>query len=116
MEVFIETVYALKQMIFTVAFFASLVLSIYFVTNARSKERLFRLEKGLELPKPLNLNLLVLKFAFVAIGTAVGILVGYGIFILFGLPEPVSYMSMILLFGGIALIVQHMVFRKNAND
>lgn len=116
MEVFIETIYALKQVIFTVAFFTSLALSIYFVTNARSKERLFRLEKGLELPKPLNLNLLVLKFAFVAIGVAVGILSGYGIFIVFGLPEPVSYWSMVLLFGGTALIVQHMVFRKNAND
>ena len=87
MEVFIETIYALKQVIFTITFFASLVLSIYFATNARSKERLFLLEKGLELPKPLNLNLLVLKFAFIAIGTAVGILAGYEIFIFLGCPN-----------------------------
>ena len=74
------------------------------------------IEKGLALPAPINLNQLFYKLAFILIGTSIGILVGYGLTRSLILPEPISYLSMILLFSGLSIVVHQLMFGSSSKE
>jgi ribose/xylose/arabinose/galactoside ABC-type transport system permease subunit len=50
-----------------------------------------------------------LKFGMLAVGVAIGLLIGSIIAEMTNLPEEVAYFSMIFLFGGLALIINHFI-------
>ena len=109
-------IYAIKNMLFYVGFFTTFTFTVYFLSKARSAERQLMIEKGLTLPKPIDLNQLLFKFAFILIGTSVGILVGYALVRALLLPEPIGYTSMILLFSGLGIIVHQLIFSSSKHE
>jgi Sec-independent protein secretion pathway component TatC len=97
-----------------IALFSAMVLSLYFFLKARNQERLAIIEKGLyNSVKPARKPFSSLKIGIFLIGDALGIFVGYILFKYTTINGVVSFFSMILLFGGIALIVNHLIERKN---
>lgn len=57
-----------------------------------------------------------LKYGVLAIGLAIGILVGNILDAYTGLNEEVSYFSMIFLFGGLALLVFYAIAKKQEKE
>jgi len=93
--------------------FASIFGIFYVFLTTRNKERLSMIEKGADASMFLTRKgdrgntYYTLKFGMLAVGIAIGLLVGSIIAETTNLPEEVAYFSMIFLFGGISLIVNH---------
>jgi hypothetical protein len=97
------------------SFFAAVTLSLYFYFRARNRERLAMIEKG----KDLDLSKMkfsngnkywAFKLGLFFIGIALGALMGNVLETNFPrMAEPVAYISMIFLFGGIALVIGNLV-------
>lgn len=93
------------------AFFAAVVLILYFYFRARNRERMAIIEKGTDLDlskmKFENGNkYFAPKAGLFFIGIALGTLVGNILEnLLPGIEEAVAYLSSIFLFGGIALVL-----------
>jgi len=102
------------------SFFALVFGSLYIFFTTRNKERLALIEKGAdpELFKtkadPSSGNR-TFKTGLFFIGIALGILAGYFIAEA-GMQETPAYFSMIFLFGGIALVVSHLIKNKNQQN
>ena len=56
-----------------------------------------------------------LKFGMLFAGIALGILIGYLLKVRFGMEEEVAFLSMVFLFGGLSLIVNHMIDKGYKN-
>jgi hypothetical protein len=84
----------------------------YIYITARNKERLALIEKG-ETPDLFKTNsgFRSLKLGLFLIGVAIGVIAGYflkeG-----GMDEGPAFLSMIFLFGGIALVITHFLEKK----
>jgi hypothetical protein len=94
----------------TLAFFVALVLAIRYITDARSKEKMALIDKGVDLSiiysKKDHRNT-ALKVGMFLVGIAVGLLLGNLLEEFTGINAVISYFSMTLLFGGASLILFH---------
>lgn len=105
------------DLLIPISFFAAVVLSLYFYFRARNKERLAMIEKGKDLDVSkmkwgANNKHWPLKTGLFFIGIAIGLLVGYVLETNLDIVEPVAYLSMIFLFGGIALVIGNLIKMK----
>ncbi len=96
------------------------ILGIVYLSN-RKKERMAIIERGLDPGKYLDNKTsrgLSLKYGLLLIGVALGILIGNILSVtesFIEVPEA-AYFSMIFLFGGLALVINHFLARKQANE
>ena len=108
----------MEEIIIPITLFASIFGIIYVFYMTRNKERLAMIEKGMDVSllnkRQGNRSILsywVIKVGFLMVGLALGIVVGSlaanGL-----MGEDEAYPSMILLFGGLALIASYFVEKK----
>ncbi|MFB6306717.1 MAG: DUF6249 domain-containing protein [Flavobacteriales bacterium] len=103
-----------------VSCFAMIFGIIYVIYTTRNKERMALIEKG-ESAEIFNQGrkseISGLKFGMLAIGIGLGVLFGYMFESMTQVSEEVAYFSMIFLTGGIALVLYHLITKKNdVND
>jgi hypothetical protein len=105
----------MPEVIIPVSLFASIFGMVYLYLITRNKERLAMIEKGMDvslLSKRQGgqspINYWVIKIGFLMIGLALGIIMG-SLAQNIGMNEEQAYPSMILLFGGLALIVSYFI-------
>lgn len=105
--------------------FFGMVFGIYYMYfTTRNRERLALIEKGADASlfntgkepsqagNTFSRIFSVLKIGLFLIGTGLGVLAGY-LVSMAGMEEGAAYPSMILLFGGIGLVVYHLLSRRN---
>ena len=102
--------------IISVVLFVVIGLSWYFYLQARTKERLACIEKGMDVmprqSKPANKRKTSFTIGLFMIGISLGLLIGYLLKNL-GVDEDPAYFSMILLFGGLSLVIANLIkFKK----
>jgi len=97
--------------------FSSIFGVFYVYLNTRNKERLSLIEKGADASlfatKKDHRSNLTLKIGMLAVGIGVGILIGSLLESYTTLDEEVAFPSMIFLFGGLFLIVNAMIEKKD---
>ncbi len=81
----------------------------------KRKERLMLIEKGTNPPEikseiPFFSSF---KFGLFFIGIGVGVLIGNILAVTTALEHEVAYFSMVFLFGGLALVIHHVIDKKN---
>jgi len=107
----------MEEILIPIAMFAAIFGILYVFFTTRNKERLSMIEKGVDasmfLTKKQNKGY-TLKFGMLAVGVAIGLLVGSIIAENTNLPEEVAYFSMIFLFGGAFLIANHFIEEKKS--
>jgi len=100
--------------------FSSIFGIVYVFLNTRNKERLSLIEKGADASlfasKRNYKSNLTLKFGMLAVGIGVGILIASILDTYTVLDEEVAYPSMIFLFGGLFLVANAMIEKKDKND
>ncbi len=100
--------------------FSSIFGIVYVFLNTRNKERLSLIEKGADASlfasKRNYKSNLTLKFGMLAVGIGVGILIASILDTYTVLDEEVAYPSMIFLFGGLFLVANAMIEKKEQND
>ena len=89
------------------------VLFVFFTT--RNKERMLMIEKGAD-PSTFHRNYsrIGIKIGLMAVGVALGVMVGQLISHTTKMDIEPATMSMIFLFGGIGLIIEHFLARKES--
>lgn len=111
-----------EDVIVPVAFFAMIFGIIVLVTYYRNKrmERTALIASGRdasifsEEEKKSKIN--SLKYGIFLIGIAIGFIVGDSLAVKGVMTEGVSYISMVLLFGGISLLVFYLLVRKKGKE
>jgi hypothetical protein len=106
-----------------IAFFATVFGIVYLFLSTRSKERMALIEKGADASlfntgkdsKSLgwNWSKFTLKMGMLAMGIALGILVGAILSNMGFLDEDAMYPSMIFFFGGLSLVLFYLIDRKS---
>ena len=108
----------MEEIIIPIVLFGSIFGIVYIYLMTRNKERMSMIEKGMDMSLFVKkhgdeapMKYWVIKIGFLMIGIALGILVGSlasnGL-----MSEDQAYPSMILLFGGMALVASYFVERK----
>jgi len=101
--------------IFVTAIIFGFVYNIIFIL-VRKSERMAMLEKGVDasffITKP-QTSQQALKFGLLFIGVAIGILLGSILSATTVLPEEAAYFSMIFLFGGLGLVINYFIEKKD---
>ncbi len=108
-----------EEIIIPIALFGSIFGIFYLYITARNKERLSMIEKGADasmFATKRNYYSMTLKIGMLLVGVALGILMGSLLDEYTSLPEEVGYFSMIFLFGGIALIANSIMDKKEASN
>jgi hypothetical protein len=107
------------EIIVPLALFATIFGIVYVVISAVNKEKLALIEKGLDASIFQNKDKFsthgrynALKFGLLLIGVALGLLLGNVLESYTEIQEEVAYFSMILLFGGIALLLYYAIMKK----
>lgn len=113
------TFYPLFKALSWLGFFAAITISWVFYLKARNKERIALIEKGMDVPDAFK----KVKFPWLKIGIIIiGICVGAALAVLSAIffPERVNgeYRFILLIlsglfFGGISMIIAHLIDRKN---
>jgi hypothetical protein len=102
--------------IFDVLMAAVVFSAIYGVIKllVRRKERLTMIEKGTNMPeiKGEEFSFSSLKFGIFFIGIGLGVLAANILALTTTLEKEVAYFSMIFLFGGLALVLHHLIEGK----
>lgn len=97
--------------------FASIFGVFYIFLSTRNKERMALIEKGADASlfqtKKTHRSNLTLKFGMLAVGIGIGILVASLIETYTVMDEEVAYPSMIFLFGGLFLVANAMIEKKD---
>jgi hypothetical protein len=97
--------------------FSSIFGVFYVFLSTRNKERLALIEKGADASlfatKTNHRTNLTLKFGMLAVGIGVGILIASILESYTTMDEEVAYPSMIFLFGGLFLIANAMIEKKD---
>ena len=100
--------------------FASLFAVIYVFLNTRNKERMALIEKGADASlfatKKKSFRNITMKIGMLAVGIGVGILMGSILDSYTVLDEEVAFPSMIFLFGGLFLVGNAMIEKKEQMD
>ena len=100
--------------------FSSIFGIIYVFLTTRNKERLSLIEKGADASlfasKKNYKSNLTLKFGMLAVGIGVDILIASILDTYTVLDEEVAYPSMIFLFGGLFLVANAMIEKKENNN
>jgi ABC-type Fe3+-siderophore transport system permease subunit len=105
----------LTGIIISLGFFTMIVLSIYFYTRARNRERIAMIEKGADLSKFYNKpnEHQLFKNGLFLMGIALGLFMGFSLTKIFlTIDDKVAYISMILLFGGLSKILYYPISAK----
>lgn len=91
---------------------------IVLLRRMENQERLKMIEKGMDLnlPKKESNSGTAIKFALVAMGVGVGLLVGNLLDVYTALVDDVCYFSMIFLFGGIGLFAANKLVENKKNQ
>jgi len=111
----------LGEIIVPIVLFGMVFGIVYVALAARNKERMALIEKGADAsifakPKSAGSGKWALKLGILAIGIAIGVLVG-NLLETAGMNEEVSYPASIFLFGGAALVAAYFISRKiNGNS
>ena len=108
----------LTGIITTLGFFVAIVLSIKYISTARNKEKMALIEKGVDLTeiyRKKDHRNVTLKGGMFLVGVAMGLFVGYFLSAVTSINGVVSYISMILLFGGASLILFHWYNNKQSD-
>lgn len=111
----------METVIAFIAFFATVFGIMYVFYTTRNKERLALIEKGADATLfntgkewKISWNKFTLKIGMLAVGIALGILVGAMMTNAGMLDEDVNFSSMIFMFGGLSLILFYVIDRKPA--
>lgn len=103
-----------RDAIVSIGAFAAIFGIIYVYLVTRHRERMGMLERGVEV-SPFNsikiMNAQTLKYGMLLAGLAIGILMG-GVLKNYGLEKNTSYLSMTFLFGGLSLIANYLIVKK----
>lgn len=112
----------MEGVISSIAFFATFFGVMYIFFTTRNKERMALIEKGADASlfntgkegtrNPVNWGKITLKFGMFLMGIALGIIVGALLSQSGVLNEGANYVSMILLFGGLSLVLFYVIDRK----
>jgi hypothetical protein len=105
------------DIIVPVVLFLTIGLSFYFFLQARTKERLACIEKGLDVMprqrKIVNGRKPLFTLGLFMIGISLGLIIGYFLSENLGIQTQTAYFSMILLFGGLSLVISNLIkFKK----
>lgn len=89
-------------------------IMIIFIRRYENKEKMAMIEKGIDpgTAKPPHRSSGGLKFALIAIGAGIGLLIGNFLEVTTQIEEEVAYFSMIFLFGGLGLLIAHFIIEK----
>lgn len=105
------------EMFVPLSMFACVFGIWYVYLTTRNRERMAMIEKGADptlFRNPVRFGRSSLKFGLLFVGVAIGILMGAILdATIEGLREEAANFSMIFLFGGLALIVFHLVDKKS---
>ena len=103
-----------RDLIVSLAAFAGIFGIFYVFIMTRYRERMSMLEKGVDPSTFTSKNPIsfTLKFGMVSVGIAIGILTGSLLYANLPLGESEAYLSMIFLFGGIALILNYLIDKR----
>jgi len=100
--------------------FSSIFGIFYVWISTRNKERMALIEKGADASlfatKRRNFTNLTLKFGMLAVGIGTGILIGSLLSTYTALDEEVAFPSMIFLFGGLFLVGNAFIEKKDKSD
>ncbi|OIO12530.1 MAG: hypothetical protein AUJ53_02030 [Flavobacteriaceae bacterium CG1_02_35_72] len=102
----------IEEVLIPLIVFSSIFGVFYVFLTTRNKERLSMIEKGADASMFLTKKQdkgYTLKFGMLAVGVAIGLLVGSIIAETTTLPEQIAYVSMTFLFGGAFLIGNHYI-------
>jgi len=108
-----------EEIFIPLTFFAALFGIFYVYITARNKERLSMIEKGADasmFSTKRKYYAMTLKIGMLLVGISLGILIGSFIDEYTTLPEEVGYFSMIFLFGGVALITNALMEKKESKE
>jgi hypothetical protein len=107
---------SINELLIPIAVFALLFGVFYLYINARHKQRMALIEKGADASiffsdKPrASGKYWTLRLGMFFSGLAIGTLLGF-LLTLLGVVEPVAYLSMIFLWGGLGLILFYILFK-----
>jgi hypothetical protein len=109
----------MEGIVIPVSFFLMVFAIVYVAVTTRNKERMLMLEKGVDPklfavePKPVRVSgYLTFKWGLFLIGLAIGLFVAALLDQFSELPETAMYFSMILFFGGLALVIAYLLRGK----
>jgi hypothetical protein len=112
----------MEGLIASIGFFATVFGVFYIFIVTRNKERMALIEKGADASLfntgkgvtrvPTNWGKITLKFGMFLVGIALGIVIGALLSQAGVLNEGANYLSMILLFGGLSLVLFYVIDRK----
>ena len=107
----------MEEVLIPLIVFSSIFGMVYVYLNTRNKERLSLIEKGADASlfatKKNYKSNLTLKFGMLAVGIGIGILIASLLESYTILDEEVAYPSMIFLFGGLFLVANAMIEKKD---
>jgi hypothetical protein len=100
------------EFLIPIACFAMVFGIVYLLV--RRKERLAMIEKGMDLQslEPKRMAPSSLKWGMLFVGIGLGILIGRILAFYTRLGEPEAFFSMVFLFGGVSLILYHLLAAK----
>jgi len=106
----------MEGIVIPLSFFLMVFAIVYISLTTRNRERMAMIEKGVDpkifTPEPRNLKVSqysTFKWGLFMIGLAVGLFVGALFDKYADLPEGPMYISLILVFGGLALIIAYLL-------
>ena len=108
-----------EEVLIPIVFFGAIFGIFYLYITARNKERLSMIEKGADasmFATKRKYYAMTLKIGMLLIGISLGILIGSLIDEYTSLPEEVGYFSMIFLFGGLALVINALMEKKESKE
>ena len=103
----------MEEILIPIAMFAMIFGIVYITATIRNRERMALIEKGAD-PKLFSSQKKygALRFGMLAVGVAIGLLIGNMLATNTTLDEEIAHFSMILLFGGSGLIASHFIVRR----
>ncbi|HOF54447.1 MAG TPA: hypothetical protein PLD74_01565 [Prolixibacteraceae bacterium] len=109
----------MEPIVISVSFFLTVFAIVYVIFSTRHKERMAMIEKGADPrlfkrePRTFKTNeYLTFKWGLFMIGSAIGILAGALLELYSEFPSGACYFSMILIFGGLALVASYLLRGK----
>jgi hypothetical protein len=103
------------EIIIPLIVFSTMFGALYMYLTTRNRERMAMIEKGIDpgIFKP-KFNRLGIKLGLLAIGIAIGVMLGQLIHHTTGMYTEAATFSMIFLFAGIGLVFDHFLAKKES--